>query len=112
MAKEYKNILGHAIMNLGDVVLATSVVPIIKTKFPNAKVTFMVRSSLVSILENSDFIDEVIGYDYKSRGNYFSVYNFGTEFKKYNFDLSISLDSRFRRKNDENSRFDAKIQRK
>lgn len=41
---KYKNILIEAIMNLGDLVALTAIVPLIKKYNPEAKVTFLVKA--------------------------------------------------------------------
>ena len=40
--KTYSNILVNALVNLGDVVLTTSAVSLLKQAYPNAKITMLV----------------------------------------------------------------------
>lgn len=41
--KEYKNILANALVNIGDVVVITSVVSLLRRAYPNARITVMVK---------------------------------------------------------------------
>ena len=94
--KIYKNILVDAMMHLGDLIHATSVIPLLKELYPGCKVSFLVEPGLVGLFENIDGVEHVIPYSYKSKGDYLAVFKMGKELKKYNFDLSISLDPRTR----------------
>ena len=94
--KIYKNILVDAMMHLGDLIHATSVIPLLKKLYPGCKVSFLVEPGLVGLFENIDGVEHVIPYSYKSKGDYLAVFKMGKELKKYNFDLSISLDPRTR----------------
>lgn len=93
---QYKNILVTLLANLGDVVLSTATLKLIKKKYPHAKIFFLVRSQLADILQNNPYIDEVIPFSYKSGGNFISTFQLARKLRKYNFDLSISLCGRFR----------------
>lgn len=48
---------------LGDVVLSTPVVEVIKKHYPNADLTFMVRSSVVPVLKGLESIDRFFIFD-------------------------------------------------
>lgn len=94
--KIYKNILIDAMMHLGDLIHATSVIPLLKELYPGCKVSFMVEPGLVKLFENVEGVEYVIPYSYKSKGDYFAVFRIGKKLQKYNFDISISLDPRLR----------------
>lgn len=94
--KIYKNILMDAMMHLGDLIHATSVIPLLKELYPGCKVSFLVEPGLVGLFENIAGVEYIIPYSYKSKGDYLAVFKMGRELKKYNFDLSISLDPRTR----------------
>lgn len=94
--KVYKNILIDAIMHLGDLIHATSLIPLLQATYPGCKISFMVEPGLVKLFDFIDGVEQVIPYGYKSKGDYLSVYRMGKMLKKYNFDLSISLDPRLR----------------
>lgn len=90
----YKNILVHSMVNLGDVILSTAALELLRKAYPQAKITFMVRPGIAPVLKNHPYIDEVLAYDYKSKGDRLSVWRMAKELRKRQFDLSISLDRR------------------
>lgn len=96
MEPQYKNILIDAVMHLGDLIHATSIIPLLKQSYPNAEISYLVKPELVQLFNNVDNVKHVIQYQYKSKGDYFSVFKMAKEIKKYDFDLSISLDPRLR----------------
>lgn len=49
---QYKNILIDACMHLGDLVHATSIIPLLKKVYPNAHVSFLVNAGLESLFSN------------------------------------------------------------
>ena len=93
---KYNNILVDAVMHLGDLIHATTIIPLLKSTFPGTKVSFLVPSNLVEVFDLIDDVEYVIPYSYKSGRDYFNVYKMAQKIKKYNFDLSISLDPRMR----------------
>lgn len=95
--KQYNNILVNALTNLGDVVLSTSAVALLKKIYPNAKITFMVKEQSREVAENNPLIDDVIIFQYKSKENSIGkMLSMIKEIKKRHFDLSISLDRKLR----------------
>ena len=96
MKPKYNNILIDAVMHLGDLIHATTLIPLLKQQYPDARISYLVKPELVDLFKNIDNIEYVIPYKYKSKGDYFSVFRMAKEIKKYNFDLSISLDPRLR----------------
>lgn len=91
---KYKNILVDACMHLGDLIHATSVIPLLHELFPEAEISFLVNSGLESLFSCIGGVKEVIPYQYKSGGSYLGVYNMAQKIKQHHFDLSISLDPR------------------
>ena len=62
-----KRILIHALVNLGDVVLATSTAALLKKLCPTVHVTMMVRHFAREIVANNPVIDDYIIFNYKSK---------------------------------------------
>lgn len=91
---KYKNILVDACMHLGDLIHATSVIPLLHELFPDAEISFLVNSGLESLFSCIEGVKEVIPYQYKSGGSYLGVYSMAQKIKQHHFDLSISLDPR------------------
>lgn len=95
--KQYKNILVNSLVNLGDVILTTSAIALIKKAYPDAKVTMLVRPVVRDAVENNPIIDEVLIFDYKAKGNSFGkMVAMIKEISSRNFDLSISFDRKLR----------------
>ncbi len=93
----YKNILVHALVNIGDVVLTTGAVALLKKAYPAARITMMVRPFARQLVENNPVIDEVLIYDYKSKGKSLAgMIAMIKEIRKEKFDVSISLDRKMR----------------
>ena len=95
--KEYNNILVNALVNLGDVVLTTGAVALLKRAWPEARVTMLVKPACRQAVENNPVIDEVIVFGYKPGENSFGLMRkMVQELKKRHFDLSISFDRKLR----------------
>ena len=95
--KMYKNILVNALVNLGDVVLVTGAIALIKTKYPTVKVTMLVKAVFADAVRNNPIVDDVIVFDYKAKENSISKMKMMIEkIKSRNFDLSISFDRKLR----------------
>ncbi len=95
--KKYKNILVNALVNLGDVVLTTSAISLLKKAYPEAKITMLVKPVVRQAVENNPVIDGVIVFDYKSKENSIGkMLDMVKDIKRRNFDLSISFDRKLR----------------
>lgn len=92
----YRNIIVDACMHLGDLIHATTVIPLLHELYPEARISFLVNAGLESLLNNIGGVKAVLPYKYKSGGSYLGVYKMAQDLKKYHFDLSISLDPRIR----------------
>ena len=88
--KQYNNILVNALVNLGDVVLTTSAIALLKKAYPNAKVTMLCKGVVRQAVENNPVIDEVMVFDYKAKQNSLGkMLDMVKEIKRHNFDLCI-----------------------
>ena len=93
----YKNILVNALVNLGDVVLVTGAIALIKKKYPTVKVTMLVKAVFADAVKNNPIVDDVIVFEYKAKENSLSKMKMMLEeIKSRNFDLSISFDRKLR----------------
>ena len=94
---KFHNILVSALVNLGDVVLTTAAVALIKEHLPNAKITMLVKSVVREAVENNPVIDEVILLDYRAKSNSFrAMRHVVKDIARRKFDLYISLDRKLR----------------
>ena len=95
--KQYKNILVNSLVNLGDVVLTTSAIALLKKVYPQAKITMLVRPVVREAVENNPVIDEVMIFDYKAKENSLGkMWSMVKEIRHKKFDLSISFDRKSR----------------
>ena len=93
----YKNILVNMLVNLGDVILTTSALDLIKKNFPDVKITALVKAVVKDAVIDNPAIDDVIIFDYKPKVSTFKqMREMISEIKKRNFDLSISFDRKLR----------------
>ncbi|MGE4589609.1 MAG: glycosyltransferase family 9 protein [Acidaminococcaceae bacterium] len=90
-------ILINQLKNIGDVLLATSAIALVKQKYPDARITLMTVPRVAPFFENHPLIDEVLPLAYQSKnGSFSSMLNMVKKIKERNFDISISLDTRLR----------------
>ena len=95
--KQYKNILINALVNLGDVVLTTSAVALVKKAYPKARITMLVKPAVRQAVENNPLIDDVIVFQYKAKDNSIGkMIDMVKAIKRCQFDLSISFDRKLR----------------
>lgn len=90
-------ILINQLKNIGDVLLATSAIALVRQKYPDAWITLMTVPRVAPFFENHPLIDEVLPFTYQSKnGSFSSMLNMIKKIKERNFDISISLDTRLR----------------
>lgn len=93
----YRNILVYSLVNIGDVLLSTSAVALLRQAYGQAKITMMVRPEAADMLQDHPIIDEVLIFDYRGRDRRLSAqWSFWRELKARKFDLAISLDRKSR----------------
>lgn len=93
----YRNILVHSLVNIGDVVLVTGAVALLRQACPGARIAFMMRPDVAPLLEDHPLIDEIMVFDYKGRDRSLArQWRFLGEIRRRRFDLAISFDSKLR----------------
>ena len=93
----FKNILVNALVNLGDVVLTTSALALIKKNFPEVKITMLVKPVVADAVIDNPVVDDVIVLDYKAKENSFGkMRELVKEIRRRKFDLAISFDRKLR----------------
>lgn len=79
---------------IGDLVISTSVFPVLRKQFPSAHIAALTFLENREILEGNPFIDEVILYDKKgSEKSFFGNFLFARRLAKKQFDAVIHLHS-------------------
>lgn len=90
-------ILINNLKNVGDVLLATAAIKLVRDSYPNAWITLIAVPHVAVFFQNHSLIDEILPFNYKSKGNsFFSMFKMVREIRKRKFDISISLESRLR----------------
>ncbi len=93
----FKNILVNALVNLGDVVLTTSALALIKRHFPDTRITMLVKPVVKDAVIDNPVVDEVIVLDYRAKENSFGkMRDLIKEIRRRKFDLAISFDRKLR----------------
>jgi len=84
-------------MNLGDVVLATGAVSLLRNEYPDAKISMLVKSHAEEVLANCPLLDDLIVFRYKSKSpSLAAMYNTIKEVRSRKFDMCVLLDSKQR----------------
>ncbi|VBB09307.1 Hypothetical protein LUCI_4597 [Lucifera butyrica] len=94
--KKYSNILCYSLINLGDVVLTTAAIALLRQAYPEAKITMLVKPQGAPAVINNPLIDEVIVYDYKSKSRFQGVWNMLKTLRTRRFDISFAFDLKLR----------------
>ena len=68
MSKGFKNILIIKPSSLGDIVLALPALSGLRSSYPDAKISWLVRPDFAPLLENHPHLDEIIVFDRKYLG--------------------------------------------
>lgn len=90
-------ILINQLKNIGDVLLATTAIELVRKVYPDAWITLMTVPRATLFFENHPLIDEVMPLSYKSKGSSISsMLEAINQIKQRHFDINISLDSRMR----------------
>lgn len=93
----YKNILVNALVNLGDVVLTTSALSLIKKNFPDTRITMLVKPVVADAVIDNPVVDDVLILDYRAKENSFGkMRRLVQEIRRRKFDLAISFDRKLR----------------
>lgn len=97
MAQTYVNILVTCMVNLGDVVLASSCAQLLKEYCPQAKITYMVKKNVAPVLANHPYIDALIVPDYQAKKKSIrQMCSLVADIRQRRFDLCVSLDRKSR----------------
>jgi len=96
----YKNILIVKLSAIGDVIHALPVALVLKTRYPNSRITWIVEKPAYDLLTDNPYIDEIILFDkpkFKSwTGLIKSAGELSRQLKSRKFDLAIDLQGLFK----------------
>lgn len=89
-----RSILVSVLVNIGDVIMMTSVLDLLRRHFPLAKITVLARPDAVELLQSNPVVDEVLVYPYKSGSLLKGLGGILKQIKEINPDVYLSLDRR------------------
>lgn len=100
------NILFVRTSAIGDVVMSSGLIPALKEKYPDGKITWLVESAASSILADNELIDQIKVWDKKSWVTLFKarkytqlwrrISSFRKELRQQKFDLAIDAQGIFK----------------
>jgi lipopolysaccharide heptosyltransferase I len=100
---EFKNILIIKPSAAGDIICALPVLPVLKKRYPNARIAWLVASHLAPLVQGHPLIDEVIPFERKRFGYLGLSFTVAKHFFKFlrrlrspGFDLVLDLQGLFR----------------
>ena len=103
MSNGFKNILIIKPSSLGDIVLALPALSALHRSFPDAKISWLIRSEFAPLLENHPYLNEVILFDRKFLGKawfhpraFASLLSLIRRIRSSKFDAVIDLQGLFR----------------
>lgn len=89
-------ILVDGLMHVGDILISSSVFPVLKKAYPDAKITYLTYGNLCAAAQMIEGVDDVYAYDYKSGGGLLQGIQVARDLRKRHYDIGISLDPRER----------------
>ena len=89
-------ILVDGLMHVGDILIASSVLPVLKKAYPESRITYLTYGNLCAAAQMLEGVDDVYAYDYKSGGGFLQGIRVARELRKRHYDIGISLDPRER----------------
>ena len=88
---DFKRILVIRMRYIGDTILVTPLLRSLRAAMPLARISFLVNRQSVAILRNHPDIDEVIGFDERTKLNPFAFLKFLWSIRRLKADLVIDL---------------------
>ncbi len=94
--EKVEKILVIKLRNIGDVLLTTPLLRVLKKKFPKAAIDFYINEESFPLVKQNPYIEEVILYDRKrKKGSFFSRYGYEIsllrKIRKKKYDLVVNL---------------------
>ena len=89
-----KKILIIRMSSIGDIVLSTSFLQSVKTKFPDSKIDFLIKSEFTDIMRHNPLIDDLIAF--KKIEGFKGLIALGKSLRSNNYDMVYDIHSVFR----------------
>ncbi|MBD3383862.1 lipopolysaccharide heptosyltransferase II [candidate division KSB1 bacterium] len=94
MISSPKHILVIRFSSIGDIVLTFPLLRMLKNKFPNAGIDFVVKTQYAELVEKNPFVDALYRFDKKD--GWFPLLRIRKAVQKQDYDLIVDLQSNFR----------------
>jgi lipopolysaccharide heptosyltransferase II len=91
---DVKNILLVRIDRIGDVILSLPMLPLLKRRYPNARISVLMRQYTRELVALHSCVDEVLVYEHE--GSFRSLWAILREIRKRHFDIAMIPYPRFR----------------
>jgi lipopolysaccharide heptosyltransferase II len=91
---DVKNILLVRIDRIGDVILSLPMLPLLRRRYPNVRISVLMRQYTRELVEQHSCVDEVLVYEHE--GSFRSLWAILREIRKRHFDIAIIPYPRFR----------------
>ena len=90
LKEKIKKILVISLQGIGDLLLFTPCLPVLKRNFPNAKISMLILHYTKEIIENNPYIGNIMIYHYHpTKVNYFEILKLLVKLRKEKFNLVI-----------------------
>jgi len=86
---EHKRILIIQTAFIGDVILSTPLIKVLRETFPDAFISFLLIPETENVLENNPLLDEVLVYDKRKKKGLGNFLQMVTRVKQGKFDLAV-----------------------
>lgn len=103
MSENYKNILIIKPSSLGDIIMALPALTALRKSFPDAKISWLVRSEFAPLLNNHPHLTSIIPFDRRRLGKSFyspasmrALKSFLKQLKRSEFDIVFDFQGLFR----------------
>jgi ADP-heptose:LPS heptosyltransferase len=89
-----KKILIIRMSSIGDIVLSTSFLQSVKTKFPDSQIDFLIKSEFADIMRHHPLIDDLIAF--KKKTGFKGLIELGKALRSNDYDMVYDIHSVFR----------------
>ena len=89
-----KKILIIRMSSIGDIVLSTSFLQSVKTKFPDSQIDFLIKSEFADIMRHHPLIDDLIAF--KKKTGFKGLIELGKTLRRNDYDMVYDIHSVFR----------------
>lgn len=92
--KSISKILVVRLSSIGDIILTTPLLRTLKSSYPEAKITFLIKKQYSELLNNSPYIDELVQFD--STQGLAGLKRIRERFRQEKFDLYLDIHKNWR----------------